>query len=730
MAIRASRQIVDVLGVEDGEIRASRQQVEVLGTEAGEVRISRVHVEVLSPDSIVYERSANSTLSLGQTAARLAMILEASATSTLTVGQSASEDTVFTQDVISTLILTDDIVYSPKALSAISILLLDSTAAFPGTILASASSTLALTDSAVNSGLITASASSTLDFVQYADDEVKARDASQTLTLTSTASVDRILRGFSTLELVSTARSTKELLATSELTLTQNAHQGVLKLYGTSQIEFTQENRTNPKYLDVTSTLELTDSNIVAKPIRVSATSELTTFGEVWDGEDLVLEATGLRDEASIIADLSFSVTSVIPIQHEATAHVALATGISTSASSSLSFTQKAIPEAIEESTTSTLVLSQTAVGVAGKPGESVLSLTQTGAAIIDRGLAGTSTLELQQSVTYTLIIGNTKCQYSPFVGDNSDSNVPLPPSAEIDGPMAGIQVPFQLVYPSIGTVTDSVALKTPNLGNKDRLGFQRVIRETRGGTLIVYADPIWPKTQTLVLTFSGLLRVEAHELLTFIDDHLGLEIGLIDWEHRFWRGIITQPDEPIIEDRFDFYTVNFEFEGELDPLWNPQVVPSGLRYSAIRSEQQDGYYVPNEPILPETPSADTRYETIIDVDAISGQPLYIQTINGHLNLAKADTGTTAQVIGFAESDVSSGEVCFYLTEGFIERTDWTLITGATDLSPGATYFLDPDTAGKITTTAPTTAGQLVVRVGRAVNVRTLDIEVELPILL
>ena len=72
-------------------------------------------------------------------------------------------------------------------------------------------------------------------------------------------------------------------------------------------------------------------------------------------------------------------------------------------------------------------------------------------------------------------------------------------------GPPEHTALPFRLFYPAVGTVTDSVTLRAPNLGNKDRLSFNRILRETRGGTLVVFADPIWPKIQTLVLTFSGL---------------------------------------------------------------------------------------------------------------------------------------------------------------------------------------------------------------------------------
>ena len=82
-------------------------------------------------------------------------------------------------------------------------------------------------------------------------------------------------------------------------------------------------------------------------------------------------------------------------------------------------------------------------------------------------------------------------CRASPGVS-------PLPASA----------VRFELV--SLTDPTDNVVLRAPDFGNKDRLGFNRVLRETRGGTLIVFADPEWPKTQTLALNFSGLTQAEA----------------------------------------------------------------------------------------------------------------------------------------------------------------------------------------------------------------------------
>jgi phage-related protein len=110
--------------------------------------------------------------------------------------------------------------------------------------------------------------------------------------------------------------------------------------------------------------------------------------------------------------------------------------------------------------------------------------------------------------------------------------------------------------------VTDTLDMRAPDLGNRDRLAFNRINRETRGGTLIVYADPMWPKLQTLALTFSGLKKEIAHDLLTFISAHLGEEIKLLDWEGRQWTGVIMTPNEPITEDSKNRFTATFEFEG------------------------------------------------------------------------------------------------------------------------------------------------------------------------
>jgi hypothetical protein len=135
---------------------------------------------------------------------------------------------------------------------------------------------------------------------------------------------------------------------------------------------------------------------------------------------------------------------------------------------------------------------------------------------------------------------------------------------------------------------------------------------------------------------------------------------------------------------------------------------------------------VPTTPILPSGTGSSYSAEAGASIEI--GHPLYISS--GLVYPAKADAAGTSQVTGISFASVSSGEDCGYLTEGSITRIDWTAVAGTATLSAGVTYYLDPATAGRITTTAPTTAGQSVVRVGRAVDTTTLDVEIELPILL
>jgi hypothetical protein len=206
------------------------------------------------------------------------------------------------------------------------------------------------------------------------------------------------------------------------------------------------------------------------------------------------------------------------------------------------------------------LVLVQTVSIGKGKDVEQLLGLTQT---VVAEGAFlrwVTTMLGLIQSGTYQL--EGPSClvrQYRPFVGFSGDEGT-TPPS--VTSPILA-DATLTLTYPYVSP-TLTVVLRNPDFANKDNLTFNRVNRTTRGGILIVFADPNWPKVQKLSVQVSALRSPQVADLRTFFALSLGKEVGLLDHENRQWRGIIINPDTPILNPEHGDYSVSFEFEGEL----------------------------------------------------------------------------------------------------------------------------------------------------------------------
>ena len=314
------------------------------------------------------------------------------------------------------------------------------------------------------------------------------------------------------------------------------------------------------------STVALSQTEHTARPWYAAAESPVQTVTEEYDPQldKMVERIEGLHDAASVALPRSLAVSQPIPLGQSASVVRVKATAIDVSAESVLDLLGEIRTNQLGNAGT-WLAFTQTATVDKCKLVRSALELTAE-AAVARSGLRGAaSALNLHQSAAYYLVSAGVLQRYHPFVGDGAPG-APTPPPLELEGPRPGVTVPFQLVYPASGTVTDSVTLRAPNFGNKDRLGFNRILRETRGGTLVVFADPMWPKIQTLVVNFSGLTSDQAQQLLAFLETHLGEEVGVYDWEHRYWTGVITTPTDPVVQDGKDRFTASFEFEGELVP--------------------------------------------------------------------------------------------------------------------------------------------------------------------
>ena len=113
-----------------------------------------------------------------------------------------------------------------------------------------------------------------------------------------------------------------------------------------------------------------------------------------------------------------------------------------------------------------------------------------------------------------------------------------------------------------------------------------------------------------------------------------------------------------------------------------------------------------------------TVFENVTEGDA-----LFMRTADGQVGKASAANGTleNAVVVGFANNSAT--------TNGTVK----VIVAGTIDLSgldAGDLYFLSPTTAGAITLTPPSGAGQAVTRVGEAATTTKLATHIEAPVLL
>lgn len=509
-------------------------------------------------------RSASSPLTLTSTAT-CPQIRNKSASSPLTMTVAALGEGPVSASASSELSLTDTALPGLYNVVAASSLNLSDVGYAGQEYEVSASNVLSVTQAAVCVNLH-AYAVSALAITDFAETREKYRSGESTLAMTSTASTEIVHSALSTLTLTDLASCNNVgKVVESILELTDEARITNIRVFSeTSVLEFTQEVTSNIKMLSVEDIIAVSDSLNVLRPWYATALSELTTVELVFDLDlfDFVEVESGLSQSVSYLLVGIKNASSIISFSDSASGTNVQADGIDCDATSTLSLVSTALTNKTAASNTVLALTSVASAELSNVQAESELDeLGVEADFLITRNQTATSPIEVTQSVAFVLEQANTKCTYSPFVGGTSDPNAPTPPPVTYTaaGPTSG----FRLQYPYQGTVTDELILRMPNLGNLDRLAMTRINRETRGGTLIVFANPIWPKVQTLLLSFSGLSNTQAQDLLTFMDNYLGQKIRLIDWEDREWVGVIVNPSDPIVQDGPGCQkTASFEFEG------------------------------------------------------------------------------------------------------------------------------------------------------------------------
>lgn len=173
-----------------------------------------------------------------------------------------------------------------------------------------------------------------------------------------------------------------------------------------------------------------------------------------------------------------------------------------------------------------------------------------------NRGLTHTNIV--QDAMAYYIDSPCAKKQYNRFEG--SGSGVGIQENV--------LTFDANFVLETLSGTKTKLSLRSPETDDKRRIGFSRVNRETRGGELNVFSDPVWPKVETLLFTIVAITDGKGNcpdtllDLFSFIQNNLGLEILLHDWEGISWRGVVITPNEVATEDRDGYWTFSFEFEG------------------------------------------------------------------------------------------------------------------------------------------------------------------------
>ena len=115
-----------------------------------------------------------------------------------------------------------------------------------------------------------------------------------------------------------------------------------------------------------------------------------------------------------------------------------------------------------------------------------------------------------------------------------------------------------------------------------------------------------------------------------------------------------------------------------------------------------------------------TGYVTTCFENVTQGDAVYSRESDGFIGKAIAnDTFDKAKVAGFVEVTSTSGSQVRVITRG---------ITTMSGLNTGDLYFLSASSAGSITTTPPTSAGDFLTRVGEAGSTGQLIVKVEPPV--
>lgn len=392
---------------------------------------------------------------------------------------------------------------------------------------------------------LTVDAENTIAFAQLAVQIAKNVDAENALGFTQSSTAVRIQpQAFTTVTFTQTAIATGpiEVDAQNTILFGQGAFNAEEKeLSAESTALFTQTAQAfGPKIGDAENTINFISE--VDTTVKARFPSNTITFAQTLDVVKTKIAKSTINFTQAVTRELR--ATGVSQLFNLSQSAVAIP-----SAKNTILFTQQAdfVPPPPTRFAVSELVFVQT-LGLFG-----------------DRSVTAANTISFKQALGYFStggIADRVLCTYSPFVGDSTDPDAPSPPASSLAAPDdPGFTKGLKLECPA--NVDEVTLTRSMNLGDRDQWVVNRIQRLTRGRELIVYADPDWPKYNQLSFSVSAVRNADAMAVLNFIINNIGCEITITSHEGRQWTGIITNPDEAVVQDRDESYTISIEFQGE-----------------------------------------------------------------------------------------------------------------------------------------------------------------------
>lgn len=117
----------------------------------------------------------------------------------------------------------------------------------------------------------------------------------------------------------------------------------------------------------------------------------------------------------------------------------------------------------------------------------------------------------------------------------------------------------------------------------------------------------------------------------------------------------------------------------------------------------------------------------------VIGEPVFISSAD-NVQKARANAVGTSKVIGLVfDTTIANAAAGQIQTDGVLSATttQWDAVTGQVGgLTAGSEYYLSAATAGRMTTTAPTSVGEFVCPLGIAISTTKFKLSIENTILL